>query len=71
MLNGSTSEQNRKDWTIKISYNPPGDGLCFYSAAGFQLGLSSRSRTVQNIVFEYLESNRYDVSIAIFFDPKI
>jgi hypothetical protein len=30
-------------------------------------------RTVQNIVlmFEYLESNRYDVSIAIFFDPKI
>jgi hypothetical protein len=56
---------------LKISYNPPGDGLCFYSAAGFQLGLSSRSRTVQNIVFEYLESNRYDVSIAIFFDPKI
>ena len=42
----------------------------FYSAAGFQLGLSSR--TVQNhIVFEYLETNRYDVSIAIFFDPKI
>jgi hypothetical protein len=57
---------------LKISYNPPGDGLWrFYSAAGFQLGLSSRSRTVQNIVFEYLESNRYDVSIAIFFDPKI
>jgi hypothetical protein len=57
---------------LKISYNPPGDGLwLFYSAAGFQLGLSSRSRTVQNIVFEYLESNRYDVSIAIFFDPKI
>jgi hypothetical protein len=30
---------------------------------------------VQNILivlmFEYLESNRYDVSIAIFFDPKI
>jgi hypothetical protein len=48
---------------LRISFNPPGDGMCFYSAAGFQLGLSST--TVQNIVFEYLESNRYDVSICI------
>ena len=50
---------------LRISYNPPGDGLCFYSAAGFQLGLSSR--TVRNMVFEYLESNRYDVSITIIY----
>jgi hypothetical protein len=50
---------------LRISYNPPGDGLSFYSAAGFQLGLSSR--TVRNMVFEYLESNRYDVSITIFY----
>ena len=46
---------------LKITYNPPGDGMCFYSAAGYQLGLSSM--TVRNMVFEYLESNRCDVSI--------
>ena len=46
---------------LTISFNPPGDRLCFYSAAGFQLGLSAN--TVRNMVFEYLESNCYDVSI--------
>ena len=47
MRNGSTSVQSRiEEAGLKGSYNPPGDGLCFYSAAGYQLGLSSRSRTV-------------------------
>ena len=32
---------------LKITYNPLGDGLCFCSAAGYQLGLSSM--TVHNM----------------------
>jgi hypothetical protein len=54
---------------LKISYLPPGDGLCFCSAAGFQLGLSCAEYSVW--VLACMESNRYDVSIEIFFDPKI
>ena len=44
-----------------ITDDPPRDGLCFYRAAGYQLDLSGE--TVRDRVFEYLEKNRYDVSI--------
>ena len=45
----------------EISYDPPKDGNCFYSAAAFQLGLSYE--TVKNLVFDYLRSNQIDVSL--------
>ena len=50
---------------LKITYNPPGDGLCFYLAAGYQLGHSVM--TARNMVFEYPESNRSDVSVSVGF----
>ena len=54
-------ESRIKEADLKITFNPPGDGLCFYAAAGHQLGLSAE--TVRDRVFEFLEKNRYDVSI--------
>ena len=46
---------------LKITFDPPDDGLCFYGAVGYQLGLPAE--TVRDRVFEYLKENRYDVSI--------
>ena len=44
-----------------VSYNPPGDGPCFYVATAYQLGLSCD--TVHNMIFEYLENHRFTVRI--------
>ena len=50
---------------LKIAYNPPGDGLCFYSAAGHQLGLPALA--VRKMIFQYLKSNQYDVRLLVNF----
>ena len=45
------------------SYDPEGDGDCFYNAAAFQLGRDGRG--LKNEIFEYLTRNQYDVSFII------
>ena len=43
-----------------VSYNPPGDGNCFYVAVAYQLGISSN--VGKEMVFQFLEDNRINVS---------
>lgn len=45
-----------------ISFDPLGDGDCFFRAVAFQLGLGFES--CKNIVYDYLQRSRYDVSIC-------
>ena len=45
------------------SYDPEGDGDCFYNAAAFQLGRDGTG--LKNEIFEYLTRNQYDVSFII------
>ena len=56
-------ESEIKKAGFKMTFNPPDDGLCFYGAAGYQLGLSAEM--VRDRVFEYLKKNRKDVSILL------
>ena len=48
---------------FEISFNPPGDGNCFYRAAAFQLGL--QSEILHKRIFDYLEGHQFDVSYCI------
>lgn len=45
---------------FEVCYDPPRDGDCFYHAAARQLGSSGEA--AKNEVFEYLKSNRLNVS---------
>ena len=45
------------------SYDPEGDGDCFYKAAAFQLGRDGTE--LKNELFDYLAHNQYDVSYHI------
>ena len=45
------------------SYDPEGDGDCFYNAAAFQL--ERDGSVLKNEIFEYLTRNQYDVSFII------
>ena len=47
------------------SFDPKGDGDCFYNAAAFQLGRNGTE--LKNEVFDYLDQNQYDVSHIFFF----
>ena len=51
-----------EDEGFQIDINPPGDGMCFYDSAGYQLGLSAT--TVKNLLFDYLRTHRFDVCIT-------
>ncbi len=42
------------------SYDPEGDGDCFYNAAAFQLERDGSD--LKNEIFDYLAQNQYDVS---------
>lgn len=42
------------------SFDPEGDGDCFYKAAAFQLGRDGTE--LKNKIFDYLAQNQYDVS---------
>jgi len=44
-----------------VEHIPSGDGLCFYAATGYQLGISTNE--THSRVFDYLQQHRYDVSI--------
>lgn len=50
---------------FEISFNPPGDGNCFYRAAAFQLGL--QSEILHKRIFDYLEGHQFDVSYSILY----
>ena len=52
-----------RDEGFVVSYNPPGDGRCFYAATAFQLGL--KTETVHSMVFEYLRSHR--ITVLLFY----
>ena len=58
-----------EDEGFQIDFNPPGDGMCFYASAGYQLGLSAT--TVKNLLFDYLRTHRFDVCITNFFHWQI
>ena len=38
---------------FEITFNPPGDGNCFYRAAAFQMGF--KSGILHNLIFDYLD----------------
>ena len=46
----------------KIVYDPPGDGMCLHFAAAYQLCMDSSA--LKDMVFDYLQRNRFDVSIC-------
>ena len=46
-----------------VSFNPKGDGSCFFSAAAHQL--KQDGACLKEATFEYLLSHRFDVSIFI------
>mgnify|MGYP001076406044 CR=1 FL=1 len=48
---------------FRISFNPRGDGNCFFWAAGFQLGQDGGK--LKEATFKYLEKQQIDVSIRI------
>ena len=43
-----------------VSFNPAGDGDCFFAAAGYQLGLATKA--LKEAVFKDLEMHQFDVS---------
>ena len=48
---------------FQVSFDPRGDGNCFFSAAGFQLGRDEAKH--KEATFKYPERQQIDVSISI------
>ena len=48
---------------FQIAYDPPGNGMCFYDAAGYSLRESGQN--LKERIFQYLRENRYDVCITL------
>jgi len=46
---------------FEVTFNPPGDGNCFYSSAAHALGIETQS--LEKVVFDYLKNHQFDVSI--------
>jgi len=44
-----------------VTFDPVGDGDCFFWAVAFQLG--TKQAAVKDAFFEYLARNQFDVSI--------
>ena len=51
--------QRLKKWVLFISFDPRGDGDCFYTAAAHQLSLEREQ--VKKLVFQHLENHQIDV----------
>ncbi|KAL9961802.1 hypothetical protein ACROYT_G030823 [Oculina patagonica] len=43
---------------FEVDFDPPGNGMCFYAAAGHQLGMNAIA--VQRLLFNYLHHHRYE-----------
>ena len=48
---------------FEIVYDPPGNEMCFYDAAGYLLRESGQN--LKERVFQYLRENRCDVCITL------
>ena len=48
---------------FKITYNPRGDGNCFFNTAAHQLDLDVES--LKGLTFNYLENHQFDVSMHL------
>ena len=49
---------------FEVDFDQPGNGMCFYAAAGHQLGMNAIA--VQELLFNYLHHHRYEVCIWFF-----
>lgn len=47
----------------QVTFNPPGDGDCFYASAAKALGIETQS--LKKVVFDFLKSHQFDVSIQL------
>ena len=45
----------------EVSFNPPGNGDCFYASAAKALKIETQS--LKKVVFDFLKSDQFDVSI--------
>jgi len=45
----------------EVTFNPPGDGDCFYGSAAKVLEIETQS--LKNVVFDFLKSHQFDASI--------
>ena len=74
-VEGNTSRVAGKFWTLwnkrverlgyEVTFNPPGDGDCFYASAAKALGIETQS--LKKVVFEFLKSHQFDVSIQLIY----
>ena len=46
---------------FELIFDPPGDGMCFYAAAAYQLQMNTT--TLRDVIFDYLQRNTFDVCI--------
>ena len=47
-----------------VVYNSPGDGDCFYASAARALRIETQG--LKNVIFEFLKSHQFDVSIQTY-----
>ena len=47
----------------EVTFNPPGDGDCFYTSAAKALGIEKQS--LKKVVFDFLKSHQFDVGIQL------
>jgi len=45
----------------EVTFNPPGDGDCFYASAAKALQIETQS--LKKVVFDFLKRHQFDVSI--------
>ena len=45
----------------EVTFDPPGDGDCFYASAA--KALKTETQSLKNVVFDFLKSHQFDVSI--------
>ena len=52
---------------LEVTFNPPGDGDCFFGSAAQQLGLLGiESLSLKTLVFDYLKNRRFDMLVTAF-----
>ena len=58
-------EKRVERFGYEVTFNPPGDGDCFYASAAQALGIETQSLT--KVVFDFLKSHQFDVSIQLIY----
>jgi len=49
----------------EVTFNPPGDGDCFYASEAKALGIETQS--LKKVVFDFLKSHQFDVTIQLMY----